>query len=459
MNELFKNLKKYKSKVALIDDKLNSVDYTELFEIKNRFKKLFPTGSIVLILVDNSIDSISSYIGFLDLKVVKVIVDNNISRKFFKDLEKKYNLNYVICLQNKMKFLSIKGYKILYGNVCYKKLGKKNLKINTINSLLLTTSGSTSSPKFVRLSQLNLIDNCSKIKKYFGLTHNSRAITSLQPAYSYAISIINSHISAGGSLIITKKNIMESKFWECFKKFKINSFYSVPIMIKYLEKIDFKILNSDNLKYIAIAGGGLENYYLRKISKYAKKRKIKIFYMYGQTETSPRMSYLNPKYFELKLGSIGQPLKGGKFFLKDEDGNIIKKSKRQGELIYSGKNVCLGYANNYKDLYLGDINKGILNTGDYAIRDSKNFYYITGRKKKISKIFGQRIDLDHLKKKPILKKIIKNIYSNDKELFIDTFKKNKFIEARNHVSSILKINKLYIKRYEETYKPEFKMIK
>ena len=128
MNELFKNLKKYKSKVALIDDKLNRVDYTELFGIKNRFKKLFPSGSIVLILVDNSIDSISSYIGFLDLKLVKVIVDNNISKKFFKDLEKKYNPNYVICLQSKMNFLNIKGYKILNRNVCYKKLGKKKIK-------------------------------------------------------------------------------------------------------------------------------------------------------------------------------------------------------------------------------------------------------------------------------------------------------------------------------------------
>ena len=151
--------------------------------------------------------------------------------------------------------------------------------------------------------------------------------------------------------------------------------------------------------------------------------------------------------------------KGGKFFLKDESGNLVKRPNKQGELIYSGKNVCLGYANNYKDLCLGDINKGILNTGDYAIRDSKNFYYITGRKKKISKIFGQHIDLDHLKKTPFLKKIVKDIYSNDQVLFIDTFKKNKFIEARNHVAKILKINKFYIKRYEETYRPEFKIIR
>ena len=92
MNELFKNLKKYKSKVALIDDKLNRVDYTELFGIKNRFKKLFPSGSIVLILVDNSIDSISSYIGFLDLKLVKVIVDNNINKCVVK-----IDLDIIIC--------------------------------------------------------------------------------------------------------------------------------------------------------------------------------------------------------------------------------------------------------------------------------------------------------------------------------------------------------------------------
>ena len=113
MNELFKNLKKYKSKTALIDDNLNKVDYNDLFQIKNRFKKLFPSGSIALILVDNSIDSISTYIGFLDLKLVKVIVDNNISIKFFKNLKKKYNPKFIICLQSKMKFFNIKGFKIL----------------------------------------------------------------------------------------------------------------------------------------------------------------------------------------------------------------------------------------------------------------------------------------------------------------------------------------------------------
>ena len=122
------------------------------------------------------------------------------------------------------------------------------------------------------------------------------------------------------------------------------------------------------------------------------------------------MSYLNPNFLISKIGSIGKPLKGGKFYLINKNNKIVKESFKKGELVYKGKNVCLGYANSYKDLKLGDKNKSLLRTGDIAIKDKQNYYFIVGRKKNISKINGVRVDLDELKNMKKIKKFINKIF-------------------------------------------------
>jgi len=121
--------------------------------------------------------------------------------------------------------------------------------------------------------------------------------------------------------------------------------------------------------------------------------------MYGQTEASPRMSYLPSEMLQSKIGSIGVPIPGGKFYLVDNEHQIMDEPNIEGELIYKGKNVCMGYARDCYDLEKNDFNKGILKTGDMAKVDSDGYYYITGRKKRFLKIFGNRVSLDQIEQK------------------------------------------------------------
>ena len=102
--------------------------------------------------------------------------------------------------------------------------------------------------------------------------------------------------------------------------------------------------------------------------------------MYGQTEASPRMSYLQPRFNLKKIGSIGKPISKGKFRILNNNGKEITQPYKKGELIYEGKNVCLGYSQNLKSLNSYNENKGILNTGDIAYKDEDGFYYISGEK-------------------------------------------------------------------------------
>jgi acyl-CoA synthetase (AMP-forming)/AMP-acid ligase II len=108
------------------------------------------------------------------------------------------------------------------------------------------------------------------------------------------------------------------------------------------------------------------------------------------------MSYLPSKYAQSKAGSIGMAIPGGKFWLEDENKNIIKKSNSIGQLVYQGDNVTMGYAENCFDLQNGDENYGILHTGDLAKQDSDGFYYITGRMKRFLKMYGNKVSLDEI---------------------------------------------------------------
>ena len=102
----------------------------------------------------------------------------------------------------------------------------------------------------------------------------------------------------------------------------------------------------------------------------------------------------------------------------------------------------MGYATNYKDLSLPDLNHGILKTGDIAYKDKDGFYYIVGRKNRYVKIFGIRVDLSELED-ILLKKGIDSIMKDAGENKINIYFKS-LLNSQNHVnflSEITNINK------------------
>ena len=153
------------------------------------------------------------------------------------------------------------------------------------------------------------------------------------------------------------------------------------------------------------------------------------------------MSYLDWKISKKKLGSIGKPIPGGKMWLIDNQNRIIKKYFKQGKIVYKGKNVSMGYAENYKDLIKKDQNKGYLVTGDVGYKDSQNFFFITGREKRFIKIFGNRINLDEIEDKLKEEGII--CACNEKNDLL-----NMYIENKQKISAIEKFfsNKIIINR-------------
>ena len=166
-----------------------------------------------------------------------------------------------------------------------------------------------------------------------------------------------------------------------------------------LKKLKFEKISLPSLKYITQAGGKLSRGLLEYFSSLCDEKKMDFFVMYGQTEASPRMSYLPPNLLKKKNGSIGLPIPGGKFYLIDKKNQIIDEPYIEGELVYEGENVALGYARNCYELANGDSNNGVLKTGDLVKLDSDGYYYIVWRKKRFLKLFGNRVSLDQIEQK------------------------------------------------------------
>lgn len=252
-------------------------------------------------------------------------------------------------------------------------------------AVLLSTSGTTGSPKMVRLSYQNLDANARSIVDYLRITSDSRAITTLPFHYSYGMSVINSQLQAGASLVLTESSLLSREFWDTFQQHRVTSMSGVPYTFQMLHRLDPRKLALDSLQTLTQAGGHLAPRWVTYFRDLAEERHWQFFVMYGQTEASPRISYVPPERLAQKLGSIGVAIPGGKLCLSEDD-----------ELIYEGPNVMLGYASCREDLAKGDDMHGRLPTGDLARMDDEGFVFLTGRKKRFVKINGNRISLDDI---------------------------------------------------------------
>jgi acyl-coenzyme A synthetase/AMP-(fatty) acid ligase len=207
-----------------------------------------------------------------------------------------------------------------------------------------------------------------------------------------------------------------------------------------LSKIGLRNIKSNSLKYLTHAGGKIEKKELKEIIKFCKKNDLKFFSMYGQTEASPRISYLKSEFSEKKIGSIGKGIPGNKIYLIDKYGKKILKPFLEGEIVCEGKNIFMGYSNNYKDLKKNNEKNYKLKTGDLGFFDNDKFFYISGRINKIAKIFGNRIDLSALESLMIKKGFKVACISNNKKIFIFIEKKHNKKNVINTISNITKLN-------------------
>lgn len=438
---LFSDLNIYLNNIAIIDDSDFSLTYNDLFLNSNYLNSHISKRSLIFTLSENTIGSIIGYFSFLNNGHVQLLLDATLDPNQAKNLISLYNPNY-LWVPNSSLDLFLNST-IIYSNWNYSliKISESKVLMHEDLSLLLTTSGSTGSPKLVRLSLSNIISNAKSIATYLKINNLERPITSLPMNYSYGLSVINSHLISGATILLTNLSIVQKEFWNFAKNQKVTSLAGVPYTYQILKMIRFTNMDLPYLKTLTQAGGKLSSNLAIEYSNYAKNKNKEFVVMYGQTEATARMSYLPFDVIQDKLESIGVPIPGGKFSLIDLDNKSeIHECNLQGELIYEGPNVSLGYANNLNDLAKGDENFGKLYTGDIAYKDEDGYYFIIGRIKRFLKIYGNRVNLDEIEQIILSNNIECACDGVDDKITIFTTNKNRADEIVNLLTSILKLN-------------------
>lgn len=378
--------------VALQDDGV-FLTYGELVGFCEELTELIDSRSLVFSLCRNTIGALAGYVAFLSAKVVPLLLSDHLDHELLAYLLDTYQPDYLWVPTEQSKQFEGTSVCERYGYVLLS-LDREKKALNEHLALLLTTSGSTGSPKLVRQSYVNLEENAKSIAAYLELDETERPITMLPMNYTYGLSVINSHLLKGATILMTETSYAQRGFWDFFRKEKATSVVGVPYTYELLKKLRFFQMDLPSLRYMTQAGGKLLPELHKEFAEYAEENGKRFYVMYGQTEATARMSYLPYQKSLEKYGSMGIAIPGGRFHLIDVDGSMVEQPHVTGELVYEGPNVTLGYAECLTDLAKGDERHGVLVTGDMAEFDEDGYYYIVGRKKRFLKIYGNRVNLD-----------------------------------------------------------------
>lgn len=262
-------------------------------------------------------------------------------------------------------------------------------------ALLLSTSGSTGSPKFVRLSHANIKINAQQITETLDIDTSMRAALVLPLHYSFGMSVVTSHALAGATLVAPSEGVMSQSFWTQVSAASVTFLPGVPQSLAMLERLDFARLKPPTIKVLAQAGGKLPDESIRYFHDVMSTASGRFHVMYGQTEASPRIACLPANSLPAKLGSVGIAVPGGHIEIVDEHDCAVDPLAT-GEIRYSGPNVMMGYAEELEDLAVGDVQGDSLKTGDLGFLDHDGYLYLTGRTKRIAKIASARVSLDEV---------------------------------------------------------------
>lgn len=386
------NFESFGAQTALINAQGQSYTYQDLSEEGARLASAVGGRCLTMILCTNTAGSVLGYTAFVNHHIVPILVSADLDSTLLEHLIAQYQPDW-IWAPEAAGIAGTPAYSA-WGYFLIKTQWDHMFPLYDELALLLTTSGSTGSPKLVRQSYANIRANTESIVEYLHLDATEKPITTLPMNYTYGLSILNTHLYVGAAVLLTEASILQKEFWQMFRTYGATSFGGVPYTYEMLDKLRFLRMDLPTLRTMTQAGGKLPVELHHKFAEYAQSTGRNFVVMYGQTEATARMSYLPPEKAIEKCGSMGVAIPGGKFRLIDVNGEAITEPDVTGELVYEGKNVTLGYAEQGADLIHGDERGGVLVTGDMAKFDADGYYYIVGRKKRFLKMFGSRVNLD-----------------------------------------------------------------
>ncbi len=392
-------LRTHGSRTALLAQG-SALSYTDLSDIVDSVvERLGPTRQLIQVSGGNDLETLAAYLGAIEGGHAVILTGRDPEHR--QAMEDRYQPDTLLSASD--------------GDLTFtRRDGEFQHELHPDLALVLSTSGSTGSAKSVRLSHANLIANAASIAEYLKLDHSEVAITSLPLHYCYGLSVLHSHLLVGATLVLSENSVLDHCFWNAVRTHSVTSFAGVPHTFDLLDRVGFTEMSMPSLRYVTQAGGRMAPEKVQRYAAAGRDAGWRLVVMYGQTEATARMAYLPADLALEHPDAIGIPIPGGSMRLvptgqSDADqGDPVRKAGGHGttgvcrhgttgvgELIYSGANVMMGYAQTPEDLAVGNTLEE-LRTGDLATLGDDGLYRIVGRASRFAKLFGLRVDLDQV---------------------------------------------------------------
>ncbi len=230
--------------------------------------------------------------------------------------------------------------------------------------LMLRPPGPQESIKTVRLSYDNVRSNLAATLEALPFTKETRALLPMPLAYSFTLSVLHMILSVGGKAILTEHDIKNRDLWQLAQNREANMLAGVPFHYEYLARAGIDNLHVPRIKTFLQSGGRMPIERTRELMRQFAQRDGKLFILYGQTEAAPRMAILPLHDKPEKIGSMGRVIDGGRLWIEN------------GEVLYAGPNVMMGYAQGRADSALGTTHGSVLRTGDTGTIDEDGFVFV-----------------------------------------------------------------------------------
>ena len=400
---------------------------------------------LIFLYNDNQVSSIEVLLNFYGTQHAIAILGQKLHPEFKIRMEKEYRPKYIYDPgRNEIEGYKPKDFSETI-SIFVKEEYQDEVIIHPEIKILLSTSGTTGIPKLVKLSDDNLYQNALSILQYMPIRETDVVPLNVPINFVYGLSIFTTNGMRAGKIVCTDKDIMQKAFWDEMETFGYSTLGGVPYLYENLNRLGFFTKDNKSLRYLTHTGGVINEALRKTIFSYCHQFEKEFFAQYGQTEAGGRMAYLTTAGLLEEETSIGIPVHGGSFTI----------DKDSGELLFSHPGISGGYANTLKDLETYQ-QPAVLPTGDTAVKGQNGLYFITGRIKRIMKLFGIRLNLDEVEfilKNELNGHTVVCLNSHDKKIIV--LYDNKEIDPQIITETIknkLRINPQYVRaEYIESF--------
>jgi long-chain acyl-CoA synthetase len=353
------------------------------------------TGNNILLISANNLFFITAYLAIMKSGNTCVPLDPRIEKENLEFIKGQTNPDLVFMTPDVANRLHVDWAKTLQPTDLAARIEEINPLIQDASfdketiAEIIFTSGSTGVPKGVMLSHKNLIANTRSIIEYLQLTENDRIMVVMPFFYCYGLSLFHTHLRVGGSMVLNNSFIFLGAVINDLKNHNCTGFAGVPSHFQILLRKSETFATTDfpGLRYVTQAGGKLSPVFIDEFREAFPQ--VKFYVMYGQTEATARLSYLEPAVYEERRGSLGRGIPGVELKVVNEKNEPVKPGEI-GEIIARGDNIMTGYINDPQSTN-EVLREGWLHTGDLATVDDDGYIYHSARKKEIMKISGKRV--------------------------------------------------------------------